>query len=123
MKKVMLLSVMSLVLLPLLNSSEATAAAGFIQKDVACPTQGFRLVPSGSRLEISDIVVSSSQATEVLLRFSNPNFRILRVFLDANSSVATNFTGQVESAEEQGLLLDCFGEADVVVTVTGTELF
>ncbi len=123
MNKAMLLSVMSLVLLPLFNSPEANAAAGFLQKDVVCPTTGFTLKLPGSRLEISDIVVSSSTAAEVLIRFSNPNFRILRVFLDANSSVVTNFEGQVESVEEQSLKLDCFGAADVVVTVTGTELF
>ena len=42
------------------------------------------------------------------------------VYLGANSSFSTNFNGQVEGEEQQGLKLTCGGTANLSITVVGT---
>ena len=84
-------------------NGDANAAGGFVQKTFTCPKNNFNILPPGSRLEISDIVISADDFTNVVLKFAPGNVKFLTVSLDPNETVATNFRGQLESADEQGV--------------------
>jgi hypothetical protein len=120
MKITSLLSLLAIGLVSLLLSSPDASAAGFIHKTVQCPKTGFSLIPPGDRIEIDDIVVSADGATDVQLFFNPPKFAFMTLYLDANETVVTNFQGQVESLEEQGVKVTCGGVALVSVTIVGT---
>ena len=98
-------------------------AAGFVKQDISCPVSGASLKAPGSQLEVSDIVISSDAVTDVKIRFNNPNTTIMTVYMGANETVTANFTGQIGSAEEQALKVDCGGSANISVTIVGTEAF
>ena len=124
MKRMILLSVLSLGSLAILSlPNAASAGAGFVFRAIDCPRTGFTLIPPGSRLELSDFVVSADAPTEVKLRFSPFDQQILRLFLNANETVVVNLTGQVESDAEQALKVDCTGTANLGVTAVGTTAF
>ena len=125
MKKILLSSVMMIGLLTLLLSpTNANAGAGFVYKTVSCPKNGAIILPAGNRVEISDVVVSANGNTGVTLRFTPGPIKFLTLHMKANTTVVTNFTGQLESADEQAIKVDCDGvDVSISVTIVGTEAF
>jgi hypothetical protein len=121
MKKMLVLGILAAGLLSISLISPIATAGGFVHKSVECPKTGFLLIPPGARLKISDLIISSSGATEATIFYNPPRFQVLTAFLDANETVVTNFTGQVEGERGQALKMTCSGVATVSVTIVGTE--
>jgi hypothetical protein len=122
MKKSIFPSVLMLGLASLLLAEPAAEAAGFVNKIVTCPRQGFLLAPAGDAIEVDDIIVSSDGATDVEIFFNPPKFLVMKLYLDANESVSTNLQGQVEGEKDQGLKMSCGGVATVSVTIVGSRV-
>ena len=123
MKKIVVSGVLATGLLSLTLISPIATAGGFVHKSVECPKTGFLLIPPGQRLKISDLIISSSGATEVTIFYNPPKFSVLTAYLDANETMVTNFTGQVEGEKGQALKMTCSGVATASVTIVGTEAF
>jgi hypothetical protein len=108
---------------PVVGLAEPAAeAAGFVNKIVTCPRQGFLLAPAGDAIEIDDVIVSSDDATDVEIFFSPPKFLVMKLYLDANESVSTNLPGQLQGEKDQGLKMSCGGVATVSVTIAGSRV-
>ena len=120
MKKVMLSSLIAIGLLSLFLGATSASAAGFFTKTVVCPKNRLSILPVGDRFELSDIVVSSDGATVFELFLNPPELTVLTLYMDAGDTVVSNFQGQVESIESQGLKMSCTGTAALSVTITGT---
>lgn len=124
MKKILMSSVMAIGLLTLiLSPTNANAAAGFVYKSFVCPNNGLIVLPAGGRVEVEDVIVSTNGNTSVALKFMPGGNRFMKVYMKANTTVVSNFRGQVESTDEQSIQLDCDGEANVTVTIVGAEAF
>jgi hypothetical protein len=96
------------------------ASADYIYKSFTCPGNGKVIVPNGSRFEINDIMISTNKDQAVTLKFSPSNRIFIKVFMKARVPFETNLSGDVDSAGEQGLRLDCTGNSGTTVTVTVT---
>lgn len=120
MKRISLSGVLAIGLASMLLAAPVANAAGFIQKNITCPRTGFLVIPPGQAVELSDIIISADAATDARVFFNPGNFTLLNVYLGANSSFSTNFNGQVEGEEQQGLKLTCGGTANLSITVVGT---
>jgi hypothetical protein len=102
-------------------------AANFINADLVCPESGKVLLPPGDgQIRLTDIVLSSNVATDVIIQFYGgqaPNRNAVKVFLDANSTFTTNLTDNFESDKDQGLRVFCSGSGTVSLTVSGSRAF
>ena len=119
MKKTVFTGLIAAGLLPLALSAPQ-ASADFIYKSFTCPGNGKVVVPNGSRFEINDIIISTNKDQAVTLKFSPSNRVFAKVFMKARVPFETNLSGDVDSADEQGLKLDCTGNSGTTVTVTVT---
>jgi hypothetical protein len=119
MKKTIFTGVIAASLLPLMLSA-ADARADFIHKQYNCPGNGKMVVPTGSRFDIDDIIISTTKDQNITLKFVPSNRIFARLFLKTRVPFVANFSGEVESNDEQGLNLDCAGVAGTTVTITVT---
>jgi len=94
--------------------------ADHVNKSVNCPINGFNIFPAGSKINITDLIISTNGATDVTLWFNPPRIVVLTTYMDGNETVVTNFRGDVENPDEQALKITCGGEATVSVTLVGT---
>ena len=99
---------------------ESTDAQGFVRKQFTCPQNNVTLIPKGSRFSVADVTISTNKDQAVTLKFNPPNKVLMKLFMKAKLSFEANFSGQVESVNEQALLLDCTGSANTTLTVTIT---
>ena len=119
MKKAILTGVMAAGIVPLLLSAPM-ASADFIHKNLSCPGNNKVVVPTGSRFEINDIIMSTNKDQQVTLKFMPGNRIFTKVFMKGKLHFTTNLSGEVESEEEQGLQVDCSGTADTKLSITVT---
>jgi len=117
MRKSILAGVLAVGLLPLLTHSPS-ANADWIYKKFNCPKNNFTILPAGSNVSIEDVIVSSNKNQTVTLKFTPGPLVIMSVYLKANESVVSNFTGNIEGDKDQALKLDCKGTKTTTVTVT-----
>ena len=120
MKRTLLSGVLAIGLASFLLASPAANAAGFIHKSLTCPKTGFLVIPAGEAVELSDVIISADGATDVRLFWNPGSFTLLNIYLGANDTFNSNFQGQVEGEDEQGLKLTCGGVANLSITVVGT---
>ena len=106
-------------LTPLLLSAPY-ANADFIHKNFTCPATNRVVVPTGTRFDIEDIVISTNKDQAVTLKFNPGNRILMKLFMKAKVNFSTNFSGSVDGEDEQGLQLDCSGTASTTVSVTVT---
>ena len=99
---------------------ESTDAAGFVRKQFTCPQSNVTLIPKGSPFSVSDVIISTNKDQTVTLKFNSPNRQLMKLFVKGKSSFEANFSGQVESENGQGLVLDCTGTANTTLTITVT---
>ena len=123
-KRAILLSLLMVgLLVSLLNSPSATAA-DYLYKGTNCPKNNVTLLPPGSKLEITDIIISTDQDQRVTIKFQ-PGATIMSSFVAAFDTVVVNFSDPVDSSEEQALQMDCSGTAGtkVAITIVGHSTF
>jgi hypothetical protein len=119
MKKTILTAVLTAGLVPLLLSAPQ-ANADFIQKNITCPGNNKVVVPAGTRFDIEDIIISTNKDQQVTLKFMPGNRVLLRLFMRAKLHFTTNFTGEIDGEDEQGLQMDCSGTGGTTVSITVT---
>ena len=118
MRKTVLASTLAVAVLPFLAHSPQ-ARADFVQKNFACPRNNFTVVPTGSNISVSDVIVSANKNQTVTLKFAQPgNVTFMRVYLKANETVVSNFQGGVEGDNDQAVKMDCAGTTGTTVSVT-----
>ena len=110
---------MAFSIAPLLLSAPY-ANADFIHKNFTCPATNRVVVPTGTRFDIEDIVISTNKDQAVTLKFNPGNRILMKLFMKAKVNFSTNFSGSVDGENEQGLNLDCSGTANTTVSVTVT---
>jgi hypothetical protein len=119
MKGSILSAAMAFSIAPLLLSAPY-ANADFIHKNFTCPATNRVVVPTGTRFDIEDIVISTNKDQAVTLKFNPGNRILMKLFMKAKVNFSTNFSGSVDGENEQGLNLDCSGTANTTVSVTVT---
>ena len=119
MKKTLLASIIIAGTLPFALNAPL-ASADYIYKSFTCPGNGKGIVPNGSRFEMNDIIISTNKDQAVTLKFTPSNRIFAKIFMKARVPFQTNFSGDVDSGDEQGLKLDCTGNSGTTVTVTVT---
>ena len=119
MKRNILPAALALSLAPLLLSAPY-ANADFIHKNLSCPANNRVVVPTGSRFDIEDIIISTNKDQAVTLKFMPGNRILMKLFMKAKVNFSTNLSGEVEGEDEQGLQLDCSGTNGTTVSITIT---
>ena len=107
----------------LLLSIPISSMADSLFKKVLCPTTDEIILPPGGRTEIDDIIVSVNQDQIVTVKFggaSLPDQIITQLSMKGGEPVVINFSGQVESLDEQSLRLNCSGSGNLFITVVGS---
>ena len=106
----------------LLLSMPIAGMADSVFKQITCPTYGAIVMPAGERTEIDDIIVSANQDQRVTVKFSPPDFIIAKLVMKAREPAVINFSGKVESLEEQSIRVDCDGTGNLFITVVGSKV-
>jgi len=117
MRKTILAGVLAAGVLPILMHSPS-ANADFVSKTFNCPANGLQILPVGSNVTISDIIISANKNQTVTIKFRPVTLVVMTAYIKANESVVSNFQGDVEGGNDQSLKLDCSGTAETKVSVT-----
>lgn len=107
----------------LLLAAPVSGMADSLGKTFECPKTEATFFPPGNRVEIDDIILSTTEAAVVTVKFSPGNQRVVKVAMGANDTVVINYTGKVESLEEQSVRIDCQGTGSLFVTLVGSVAF
>jgi len=91
-------------------------------KQISCPAWGATVLPPGERVELDDIIVSANQDQIVTLKFNPGDQIVTKLSMKAREPVVINFSGKVESLDEQALRLDCDGTGNLFITVVGSRV-
>ena len=108
----------------LLVAAHSASAAGFLQKTVNCPANGFGLVtnPDGD-ISLDSIILSADSATDFTIKYTTPGggpkHTVIKVNLAGNDVFNLTFPDGIDGEPDALLRASCAGEAVVQVTLTG----
>ncbi len=123
MKNSILVGVLATSLLPLVLGSTSAIAANFLQKTITCPASNVVLVvPDEGQIRIADMIISASENTDFILKYfgEDANRTVVKLWLNKNRTVVSNFQEGIEGDIDQGLKATCNGNGQVSLTIVGT---